>query len=136
MGYWITSLILVAFGLAGAMTIGRPFFLVGIVMLVLGRVRHRPRVFWPPLLGLVAYNVTFWTITPFYCSATSAVGGDSSTTCSSLIGIPWPADASGVADPGAVFMITNGVGVVVGFAVFVAVLVRLSQRTVNRAPEP
>jgi len=136
MGYWTTSLILVAFGIAGALSIGRPFFLVGVAMLVLGRVRHRPRIFWPPLLSLVAYNVVFWTISPLYCSAGSSPGGVSTTTCSSLIGIPWPADAGGVADPGAVFVIANGVGVAVGIAVFVAVFVRLSQRGAARAPEP
>jgi hypothetical protein len=127
MGYWTVAVVLIAYGIAGAMTIGRPFFLIGLAMLVLGPVRHRPRVFWPPLLGLVAYNIAFWTITPFYCSATSVVGGPSTTTCSSLIGIPWPADSSGVADPGAAFVITNLVGVVVGIAVFAAVLFRLSR---------
>jgi hypothetical protein len=75
MGYWAVSVLLIAYGLAGAMTIGRPFFLVGVAMLALGRVRHRPRLFWPPLLGLVAYNVAFWITVPFYCSATSTVGG-------------------------------------------------------------
>ena len=57
MGYWITSLALIAFGFLGAFSIGRPFFLVGLSMLVLGPLRRRPALFWPPLLAVVACNV-------------------------------------------------------------------------------
>jgi hypothetical protein len=60
----------------------------------------------------------------------------SATSCSSLIGIPWPADSTGVADPGAAFVITNGIGLVVGIAVFAAVLVSLSVRRADRTAAP
>jgi hypothetical protein len=56
MAYWITSLGLIAFGFLGMFSIGRPFFLVGLAMLVLGPVRRRPMIFWPSLLAVVAYN--------------------------------------------------------------------------------
>ena len=70
MGYWIASLGLIAFGFLGALSIGRPFFLVGLAMLVLGPVRRHPALFWPPLLAVVAYNVGYWAVAPLYCTAT------------------------------------------------------------------
>jgi len=97
MGYWITSLGLIAFGFLGALSIGRPFFLVGLAMLVLGPVRRRPTLFWPPLLAVVAYNVGYWAVAPLYCTATEAVGGLSTTVCSSVLGINY--SGSGLYNP-------------------------------------
>lgn len=87
MGYWITSLGLIAFGILGAWTIGRPFLLVGLAMLLLGGFRGHSLVFWPPLLAVIAYNVGFWAVAPLYCGATSEVGSVGTTVCTSLIGI-------------------------------------------------
>ena len=36
MGYWVASIGLVVFGLVASFSIGRPFLLVGLAMLVLG----------------------------------------------------------------------------------------------------
>jgi hypothetical protein len=55
MTYWILSLALVSFGVIAALSIGRPFMLIGLTMLLLGRWRHRPAIFWPPLLAMIAY---------------------------------------------------------------------------------
>jgi membrane-bound ClpP family serine protease len=117
MGYWITSLALVAFGLVTGLSIGRPFFLIGAAMLVLGRLRHRALAFWPPFLGFVAYNIAYFAIAPFYCSAGGIVGGGlATTTCSSLVGIPWPADPSGLNVSASAFDIANGVSLIIGVA--------------------
>jgi membrane-bound ClpP family serine protease len=118
MGYWITSLALVGFGLVTGFSIGRPFFLIGAAMLVLGRLRHRALVFWPPFLGFVAYNIAFFAIAPFYCSAGGIVGGGMTTaTCSSLVGIPWPDDPSGLNVSASAFDIANGVSLIIGVAI-------------------
>ena len=125
MGYWITSLVLIAFGIAGAMTVGRPFLLIGLAMLVLGPLRHHA-LDWPTLLGFVAYNVADFAIAPMYCSASSAPGGGSGqTACSSLIGIPWPADQSAQGVSAGAFAIANGVAIIIGVVVFALVLGRL-----------
>jgi hypothetical protein len=117
MGYWITSLALIAFGLVTGLSIGLPFFLIGAAMLVLGRLRHRPLVFWPPFLGLVAYNVAYFAIAPFYCSAGGIVGGGlTNTTCTSLVGIRWPVDPSGLNVSATAFDIANGVSLIIGTA--------------------
>jgi hypothetical protein len=102
MSYWIGSLALVAFGIVTGFTIGPPFLLVGLAMLILGPFRRRPALFWPPLAAVIAYNLGFLAVAPFSCTATSsvgagAVGGASATTCSSLIGIRYL--GTGIYDP-------------------------------------
>ena len=87
MGYWVASLGLIAFGVVAMFSIGRPFLLVGLAMLILGPLRRRPVLYWPPLLAVIAYNVGYWAVAPLYCTATEAAGGTSTTTCSSFIGI-------------------------------------------------
>ncbi len=123
MGYWIASFALIAFGILGAMTIGLPFLLIGLAMLLLSPIRRRPLAFWPIFLGFVSFNLAGLLIEPFYCSATTAVGGGSSqTTCSSLTGIPWPADATGAGASSTGFVIALGISVLIGVAVFVVSL--------------
>ena len=132
MGYWITSLGLIAFGFLGMFSIGRPFFLVGLAMLVLGPVRRRPALFWPPLLAVVAYNAAYWAVAPLYCTATEAVGGLSTTVCSSVLGINYSGTGSynPSLDP------ANMAGLLLAALAFVAVLAamilkRRSERDVS-----
>jgi hypothetical protein len=132
MGYWITSLGLIAFGFLGMWTIGRPFFLVGFAMLILGPVRRHPALFWPPLLAVVAYNVGYWAVAPLYCTATEAVGGPSTTVCSSVLGINY--SGSGLYNPSG--DPANMAGLLLAGVVFVVVLVaiiskRRSERDVS-----
>jgi len=132
MSYWITSLGLIAFGFLGTFSIGRPFFLVGLAMLVLGPVRRRPALFWPPLLAVVAYNAAYWAVAPLYCTATEAVGGPSTTVCSSVLGINYSGTGSynPSLDP------ANMAGLLLAALAFVAVLAamilkRRSERDVS-----
>ena len=97
MGYWVASIGLIAFGVVAMFSIGRPFLLVGLAMLVLGPLRSRPVLFWPPLVAVIAYNVGYWAVAPLYCTATEAAGGTSTTTCSSLIGTGY--SGSGIYNP-------------------------------------
>lgn len=122
MAYWIVDLALVAFGLLGALSIGRPFLLIGLTMLLLGRWRLRPAVLWPPLLAMIAYNVTFWATAPLGCTSTQSIGpggavGESMTVCSSLLGMTWsgrgtfnpslePANLAGLVSAALVFLVT------------------------------
>jgi hypothetical protein len=92
--YWITSLVLIVVGFLGSFSIGQPFLLVGLAMLVLGVFRNRPLVFWPPMLAVIAYNIVYWAVAPFSCSASETVGGTSHTVCSSLIGLRFEGEGS------------------------------------------
>ena len=118
MGYWITSIGLIALGLVGTFSIGRPFLLVGLALVVLGPVRRRPVLFWPPLVAVIAYNVGYWAVVPLYCTATEAVGGTSATACSSLIGIRY--SGAGIYNPS--LEPANLVGLLLAAIAFIVVL--------------
>jgi len=94
MAYWITSLALLIFGFLGALSIGQPFFWVGLAMMLLGAFRGRPLIFWPPLSAVIAYNLAFLAVAPLYCSASSPIGGTTTTVCSSLIGLRYSGEGS------------------------------------------
>jgi hypothetical protein len=92
-GYWITTFGLIIFGFVAMFSIGRPFFLAGLALLILRPVRSRPAAFWPPLAAVIAWNVGYLAVAPWSCTATQTVGvgsgatGESFTLCSSLTGI-------------------------------------------------
>jgi len=94
MAYWIITVALIAFGFIAALSIGQPFLMLGLAMLVLGPFRTRRLIFWPPLLAVVAYNLTYFAVAPFYCTASSLNGAPITTVCSSLIGIQYRGDAN------------------------------------------
>ena len=90
-------------------------------MLVLGPVRRRPALFWPPLLAVVAYNVGYWAVAPLYCTATEAVGGPSTTVCSSVLGINY--SGNGIYNPS--LDPANIAGLLLAAVAFVVVLVAI-----------
>jgi hypothetical protein len=122
MTYWILAVALIVFGFITGFSIGQPFLLVGLVMLGLGPVRNRPVVFWPPLLGVVAFNVVYWAIAPFSCSATTVLGSSegaaTNTVCTSLIGLRYGGE--GIVNPSLLPAIVVGLvaGVLVGLVTF------------------
>jgi hypothetical protein len=120
-GYWAASIGLIAFGVVAMFSIGRPFLLVGLAMLILGPLRRRPVLFWPPLAAVIAYNVGYWAVAPLTCTATEAAGGTSTTTCSSLIGIGY--SGSGIYNPS--LDPANQAGLVLAVIAFVVVLATL-----------
>lgn len=122
--YWVASLSLIAFGVVAMFSIGRPFLLVGLAMLILGPLRNRPVLFWPPLVAVIAYNVCYWAVAPFACTATEAVGGTSTTICSSLIGIDY--SGSGIYNPS--LDPANQAGLLLAAIAFVVVLVAMLWR--------
>jgi hypothetical protein len=95
--YWALVAVLATVGLLGVLTIGAPFLLLGVVLAVVGPHRHRRAVFWPVVVGVVAFVGGFVLIAPVGCTATShassagaSTGGQ--TTCTNVVGI----DYSGV----------------------------------------
>jgi hypothetical protein len=98
MTYWIVCLLLIGFGYLAKFSIGLPFFYVGLAMLLLAPLRRWSMVFWPLLLALIAFQVAYFAVVPFHCSASQVIGGPTTTVCSSLTGIRYEADA-GVGPP-------------------------------------
>ncbi len=123
MTYWIVAVALIVFGFITGFSIGQPFLVVGLVMLGLGPVRNRLLVFWPPLLGVIAFYVVFFAIAPFQCIASSGFDSNgidqTSTVCLSLIGLRY--GGQGVVNPSPLPAIAAGLaaGVLVGVLTFV-----------------
>jgi hypothetical protein len=84
--YWTLVTILIVFGFLGVFSIGAPFLLLGLLLAVLGPVRHYRRVLWPAVAGLVGATVAYALVAPLSCTATSTTNGESSTVCSSILG--------------------------------------------------
>jgi hypothetical protein len=123
MTYWIAATALIVFGFITGFSIGQPFLLVGLVMLGLGPVRNRPIVFWPPLLGVIAFNVVYLAIAPFSCSAgflldSSGGGTPTSTVCTSLLGIRYGGE--GIVNPSLLpaIVVALVAGVLIGLVTF------------------
>jgi hypothetical protein len=86
MAYWILALLVTGFGFVTGFSIGQPIFLLGLTLLVLGRWRRKPRVFWPGLLGVVGFNLGFLLTAPLTCTATSIVLGPTVVECRGVLG--------------------------------------------------
>ena len=92
--YWGATTGLLGFGILGMATIGWIFLLLGLTLLVLGPVRHRPVVFWPIAIFVVVGLLVYLLHAPAGCSATTfgvkATDGKSVertySTCTNLFG--------------------------------------------------
>jgi hypothetical protein len=76
----------------------------------------------------MASNLLRWAVAPLSCTATEAVGGASTTTCSWLIGIDY--SGSGMFNPS--LDLANQVGLVVAALVFVLAVVIILLRPGRR----
>ncbi|HET8777137.1 MAG TPA: hypothetical protein VFN76_05715 [Candidatus Limnocylindria bacterium] len=97
MAYWLLTLVLVALGVLTGFSIGGFVLLFAFAMLVLGPFRHRPMIYWPPMVGTAAFIVGYLAIAPFYCEARGTIGSVTQTACSSLIGVRY--EGSGAYNP-------------------------------------
>jgi hypothetical protein len=87
MGYWIVSVVVVLVGFVTGFSIGTFILPIGIALLVLGPVRHRPRLFWPVLLGVVGYEIAFLLYAPLICTSTATIpDGVAETVCTTILG--------------------------------------------------
>ena len=115
-GYWVLAGILIVFGALAVFSIGFPFLMLGIALVLLAHRRDQPKIFWPPLLGLISFFIGYALLAPLSCSASSSLSNPvGSTTCSNILGLDysgsgdynaplWPAVVAG--------LIAGGAGVV------------------------
>lgn len=84
---------LLVFGFLALFSIGFAVITVGAAHLAMLPVRNRPAVYWPVMLGLIAFWVAFAMLAPMRCTtAVSDTGAES--WCSSLAGIRYTPEAS------------------------------------------
>lgn len=136
MTYWFVALLLTVFGFVAGFSIGPPFLLIGLAMLVLGPLRRWPRVFWPPLVAVVAFVIALALLVPLWCVATTEVGGVSATVCTSIAGPSW-AGTGLYNPPPEAFDTPVHEGLVVAVASAVATLAWLTiRRRASRPDDP
>lgn len=81
---------LVLFGFAGLLSIGMPFLLTGLVMLVCFPWRHRRDILWPSLAGVWGLTIGYMLVAPLGCTSygggpADSVARDSGTMCDGLL---------------------------------------------------
>lgn len=69
--YWLVTGAFVVFGFLAIFSIGLPLLVLGLVLAALSDVRHRPATFWPPILGIALFFLTYVLVAPGFCSQTS-----------------------------------------------------------------
>jgi hypothetical protein len=125
--YWLTAIVLVGFGFVAGFSIGPPFFVVGVAMLILGPLRRWRRLFWPLLMGVIAFVVAVVLVIPLSCTASAEIGGASTTVCSSILGPTWSGTGEYNPPPEA-FALAFRMGLVAGFVAAAATLAWLTLR--------
>ena len=87
--YVALALGLVLFGIAGLLSIGAPFLLTGLAMLVCFPWRRRQDILWPALASVWGLTLGYILVAPLGCTTSArAVGGVTSgggTTCIGLL---------------------------------------------------
>ena len=101
--YWVVAVLLVGFGFLGLFSIGAPFLLTGIAMIVVSPWRNRREVLWPTLVGVWALLLGYLLVAPLGCTSTAiaVTAGSpvatSHTTCANILGIDY--SGTGTYDP-------------------------------------
>jgi hypothetical protein len=81
---------LILFGFVGLLSIGAPFLLTGLVMLVCYPWRHRHDILWPSLASVWGLALGYLLVAPLGCASwargtPAGVVSDSGTTCDGLL---------------------------------------------------
>jgi len=93
--YWLTALALIVFGLLAIFSFGWILFVVALAMVVLGPVRRRPEIFWPPMTAVIAFLVGYLAVAPLSCFASAEPPGVvSPVVCTSALGVEYRGEGS------------------------------------------
>jgi len=87
--YWLIAAVLIVFGFITGFSIGPPFLLFGLAMLVAAPVRRWPRIFWPILSVVPAFTLGFALSAPLTCTAVGTPGQANQVSCMSILGGPY-----------------------------------------------
>jgi hypothetical protein len=88
--YWTVTVVLIAFGTLGLLSIGFPFLLLGIALAIVAQRRHETGLVAGVVAAAVGFSVGYILIAPLTCS-TSASSADpvEQTVCSNVLGIDY-----------------------------------------------
>ena len=111
--YWGVAVVLVGFGYLALFSIGAPFLLTGIAMMVVSPWRTRREVLWPALVGVWAFVLGYLLVAPLGCTSrtmavtTGSPAAASHTTCTNILGIDY--SGTGIYNPSLVPAVLTGV---------------------------
>ena len=132
MSYWVLVVVLVMFGVLTGFSIGLPFLLLGVVLAILAPYRHRPSLFWPPVLAVLALVTGFVLVAPLGCTATATsrgLGTTNHTVCTNAVGIDYSGD--GIYNPSLLPALLVGVAAAVIVATVARMVLRRHERLVG-----
>jgi hypothetical protein len=126
LGYTLLAVALIIFGFAGLFSIGAPFLLTGLVMLICFPWRRRRTLLWPAIAGVWAFTLGYVLIAPLGCTQTVSArlrgfaNAAATTTCNGVF-----FDYSGGAsyNPPLLPAVLVGIAVAVGTALAVRALI-------------
>ncbi len=131
-GYWVLAVVFLAVGSVAIFSVGVPFFLTGVVMLVVGRWRRNRAVLWPALVAVWAFVAGYVLVAPLGCTSssealTSLPGVFSSpepshTVCTNILGIDY--SGTGVYNPSLLPGLLAGLAAALIAAVLTRILLR------------
>jgi hypothetical protein len=130
LAYAALAVCLILFGFAGLFSIGAPFLLTGIVMLVCFPWRRRRDIIWPAIAGVWGFTLGYVLLAPIGCSTRGTSEGltigfastAATTTCNGVF-----FDYSGGASYDPPLLPALVVGVLVGAVAIVAMRALLSR---------
>ena len=131
LAYATLAVVLIIFGFAGLLSMGAPFLLTGIVMLVCFPWRRRREVLWPAISGVWGLTLGYVLLAPIGCSTGGTsesltigfVSTAATTTCDGVF-----FDYSGGASYNPPLLPALLVGVLVGAVAIIAMRALLSRR--------
>jgi hypothetical protein len=134
--YLVLALALILFGFAGLFSIGAPFLLTGMVMLVCFPWRHRRRILWPAVAGVWGFTLGYILLAPIGCTEYGTNEGlrlgflsaAATTTCNGIF-----FDYAGGAPYNPPLLPAILIGVLVGLVSAIAVRTLLSRTDRGRA---
>jgi hypothetical protein len=136
--YWVVAVALTAFGFLALLSIGAPFLLLGVALMLMYPFRRRPKLFWPVVAGVLTFSIVFLLAAPFECeregvSSTEGVEQEHGT-CSSFIGIDY--EGVGDWDPSFIPALVGGLaaGGIAAGATWLVVARRTSATPTSSAP--
>jgi hypothetical protein len=88
--YWTITVVLIAFGTLGLLSIGFPFLLLGIALAIVSQRRQETRLVAGVVAAVVGFSMGYILIAPLTCSS-SASSADpvEHTVCSNILGIDY-----------------------------------------------
>jgi hypothetical protein len=123
--YVLVALALIVFGIAGLFSIGAPFLLTGIVMLICLSWRRDLALLLPALSAVWAFTLGYILVAPLGCSSSAVSPGHGlvrgGTVCN---GILFDYSGGGSYSPSYVPALLVGLGAALGAAILVSALLR------------